>query len=371
MQDEELMKRVLELAIHGQGSTSPNPMVGAIILDKNGIVVGEGYHEKPGLPHAEINALAKCGERALNGTLYVNLEPCCHFGRTHPCVDAIIKSGIKKVVVGCIDTNPKVNGLGIERLKQASIEVTTNVLKNECQHLNIGFFKLQATKMPWLTLKLASTLDGKIADFQGTSKYISCSQSLEFVHKLRANSDCVMIGGKTFNHDKSQLNVRLVPFYKQPDKVILDTNLMIDPNYNFKYESNAKTYILCSAKAYEARANLYSKNLTLVKIPSNQENNKLDLTECLKFLGSIDKTYVLCEGGGLLAGALLANNLIDEIYWIIAPKLLVDSSAVSSLNISTKTSLNDTMLLYKAKIIPQGNDFIFNAFTRQNYDYLK
>jgi diaminohydroxyphosphoribosylaminopyrimidine deaminase/5-amino-6-(5-phosphoribosylamino)uracil reductase len=263
--DEKYMRLALELARKGRGKTSPNPIVGAVVV-KNGKIIGEGYHKKAGLPHAEINALRQCGRLAKGAALYVTLEPCCFFGRTPPCTDAIIKSGIKKVVIASEDPNPRNNGRGIRFLKSHNIIVKTGVLRQEAQRLNEVFEKYITTGMPFVILKMAQTLDGKIATKTGDSKWISCDKSRNLVRNLRRQVDAVMVGANTARIDKPQLK--------------------------------------------DARRRIF--------IPAG----RINLRNFLKALGKKQITSVLCEGGGELAASLLKDGLVDKIMFFIAPKII-------------------------------------------------
>ena len=259
------MRRALELATKGRGATSPNPMVGAVIV-KNGKIIGEGYHKKAGAAHAEINALRQAGHKAKGATLYVTLEPCCTFGKTPPCSDAIIGAGIKKVIVAAKDPNPLNNGKGISILKGRGIMVKTGVLGQEARHLNEIFEKYITTKMPFVILKMAESLDGKIATKTGNSKWISCEKSRRLVHSLRKQVDAVMVGANTNHIDKPRLK-----------------------------EAKVK-----------------------IKISRHMVN----LRKFLKGLAKKQVTSVLCEGGGELAASLLKDGLADKVMFFIAPKII-------------------------------------------------
>lgn len=272
----KFMHRCLELALKGYGQTSPNPLVGAIIVRK-GRVIAEGYHKKAGAPHAELNALRKAGKRARGADLLVNLEPCCHYGRTPPCTDAIIKAGIKRLFYGMKDPNPAVSGTGLKLLKKAGIKVVGPILEKECQKINEPFIKWMKTGMPHVTAKIALTLDGRIADFKGDSKWITNELAREYVHSLRAGVDIVMVGAETFRKDRPSLNVRLKGYKgKQPLPVIVGL----------------------------------------------KGGKKVNLKKLLKELGSAGFQSILVEGGGKLHTELLKKNLIDRFVIFIAPKIL-------------------------------------------------
>ena len=242
---EKYMKRCIKLAQKAAGNTSPNPMVGAIILDKNLNFVSEGYHKKYGEAHAEVNAINNALKKGIDlsgGTIIVTLEPCSHYGKTPPCADLIIKSGIKTVVVGCLDPNPKVSGNGIKKCKDANLNVITNVLQKECEELNEIFFKNQTKKRPFITIKTATTLDGKIATKTGSSKWITGEKARKKVQKLRHQYDAILTSSSTIITDNPSLTCRLKNG-KNPIRIILDTNLKTSPNSKVYTNDGTKVYI--------------------------------------------------------------------------------------------------------------------------------
>lgn len=226
MTDEAYMQRALELALQAEGNTSPNPMVGCVIVDAEGNIVGEGYHHKAGEPHAEVNALAEAKQMAQGATAYVTLEPCAHYGRTGPCCVALARAGIGKVVVACLDPNPKVAGQGLEYLRLQGIEVVTGVCEKEAKRLNERFFTWITKQRPFITLKYAMTLDGKIATATGDSKWITGEEARTFAHRLRKQHDAVLVGIGTVLEDDPELTTRLVRG-KNPVRVVLDSSLKI------------------------------------------------------------------------------------------------------------------------------------------------
>ncbi|HPD61736.1 MAG TPA: bifunctional diaminohydroxyphosphoribosylaminopyrimidine deaminase/5-amino-6-(5-phosphoribosylamino)uracil reductase RibD, partial [Thermodesulfobacteriota bacterium] len=226
---EEYMWRAIKLALKAQGQTSPNPLVGALIV-KNGKIVGQGFHYRAGSPHAEINALHEAGNQAQGAEIYLNLEPCSHVGRTPPCVDAIIQRKIRKVYVGMMDPNPLVCGKGIRKLKEAGIEVATGILEKECRRLNEVFIKYITTKRPFVILKAAASLDGRIAAESGDSQWLTNEKSREYVHRLRSAVDAVLVGIGTVKRDNPQLTCRLkYRKGKDPIRIVVDSTLSISP----------------------------------------------------------------------------------------------------------------------------------------------
>src|SRR5574341_669077 len=247
MNDLKFMQRALNLAKKGLGNTSPNPMVGAVVV-KNGKILGTGYHRKAGEEHAELIVLKEVREKAKSATLYVNLEPCSHFGQTPPCTEAIISSGIKRVICAMIDTNPKVNGKGIEMLQKNKIKVEVGLLEKEAKKLNEVYLKYITTGLPFVILKWASTLDGKIATMEGDSKWISNEESRRFAHKLRSQVDAVLVGVETVIKDYPELNTRLVKG-KNPVKIILDTKGRIPEDSKLVSKAGSQRTILADRKS--------------------------------------------------------------------------------------------------------------------------
>lgn len=381
------MRECLELAALARGRTSPNPMVGAIVLDKTGNVVGRGYHQKHGEPHAEVHALNEAGAKARDGTLYVNLEPCCHHGKTPPCSDKVITSGVKKVFCGMVDPNPAVAGGGIKSLKEAGIEVISGVLESQCRSLNRGFIKRINTGLPWVCLKLATTLDAKIADRHGGSRWITGAEARQYVHQLRNEFDAVLVGTNTALIDNPTLNVRDIENSRDPVKVLVDKDLTVSFEAKiYTHETDARTLVITR----EDRADRQLADLPLVEligvpyeiskptakdsqvaagVPLRREDDKeqsresivLDLEEGLRQIAKRGINTVLCEGGGSLAGYLIDQELVDEIIWIVAPKLLQDPLAVPALGGRART-LDAAVALHKVTIKNLGQDIAYSAF---------
>lgn len=306
--DEECMRLALRLAEKGRGATSPNPMVGAVIV-KNGRLVGKGYHKKAGMPHAEINALRQAGMNAKGATLYVNLEPCCFFGRTPPCTDAIISSGIKKVIIATKDLNPLNNGKGIGILRRHNIKVNVGILKEESQRLNEVFEKYVTTKMPFVILKMAETLDGKIATRAGESKWISCERSRRLVHRLRREVDAVMIGANTARADKPRLR----------------------------------------------------QGKMKIVVRGTKRGAKVNLKRLLKNLGKKQITSILCEGGGELAWSFLKDGLVDKLLFFIAPKIVGGRDAKTPVEGEGIKKVNQAIKLKDIKLSKIGEDILLEA----------
>lgn len=371
--DVQLMQRCLELAARAEGRTSPNPMVGAVIVDESGTVVGEGFHEKAGEAHAEVVAFAEAGERAKGGTLYVNLEPCSHFGRTPPCADAVIASGVKRVVAAMIDPNPKVAGSGFQKLKDHGIELVIGVLEREATWLNRGFLKVKTEGRPWVCLKIAATLDGRIADRFSKSQWITGPEARRFVHELRNRFDCVLIGARTARIDNPTLNVREIQNCRDPKRAVVDTNLSVGPDASLcKEGTGGDTILFCTEEAGAERGTLYPSHVSLVPVTlspstSSATGSRLDLNRILIELASRDVSTVLCEGGSQLAGSLLEANLVDELYWITAPKLLLDVASKPAIGVDRAVSLDsihDWKLISTEKL---ANDLVAHLTSPSNY----
>ena len=329
--DEKYMQMCLNLAQKGFGKTTPNPMVGCVVLNKNGEVISKGYHKKYGENHAERDALMKLkNNEAEGGTLYVNLEPCSHYGKTPPCVDLIIERKLKRVVIAMKDVNPKVDGISI--LKKAGIEVTTGILRNEAEFLNRVFIKNMTKKLPYVVLKTATTMDGKIACENGDSKWITSDKAREEVYRMRKDFDCIMTSSNTVISDNPKMEHKF--------KCILDKDLRVSKG----------ALIFNQGKIYVA-----SKENTPIK------NGQLDIKSVLKFLFEQGIYTVFVECGGTLAGSMLKEGLIDEVYQFIAPKILNDNRGQSAFNGNSVQKISDALNLkiHETKLI--GNDVLVKS----------
>jgi diaminohydroxyphosphoribosylaminopyrimidine deaminase / 5-amino-6-(5-phosphoribosylamino)uracil reductase len=316
----EWMAQAIEIG--HQGDPSPNPHVGALIV-KDGQVVGTGFHASAGERHAEIVALDQAGERARGATLYVTLEPCNHFGKTPPCTDAIINAGIARVVAGCPDPNPNVPGGGVAKLRSAGLEVYTGVLSNPCKALIRPWRKYITQGTAYLTLKLATSLDGRIATKTGASKWITSPDSRARGHRLRATHDAVLVGVSTIVADDPQLTVREGPPARNPIRVIVDSGLRIPLSSTVvTTAAEVPTCVVTtpnsSVKAEEALA---ERGVNVVRVAANTQG-RCDMKAALRALAQREVVSILCEGGAELAGSLLADQLAEELHFFIAPVLL-------------------------------------------------
>lgn len=317
------MHRAYELALKGWGKVSPNPMVGAVVV-KAGKVIAEGYHPYCGGPHAEAMALAKAGTRAKGADVYVTLEPCSHYGRTPPCTEAIIKAGIKRVFVGVLDPNPLMNGKSIKLLQRAGIAVEVGFMAEELVKLNEAFNKFIAVKMPFVTAKIAQTLDGKIATLSGESKWITSKDSRQYAKNLRFGFDAIMVGINTVLKDDPCLDADPK---KMTVKVVLDTQL--------KTPRNAKLFIgVKPQQVMIFTASKLNKDLKASIIRAPVKNGRLNIKWVLKYLAQQDITNVLIEGGAGVVGNAIKNKCVDKMMIYVAPKIMGEGKAsISGLNL--------------------------------------
>ncbi len=320
--DEKYMKRALELARKGEGRTSPNPVVGAVVV-KNGRVVGEGYHKRAGDSHAEVVALRKAGTKARGADLYVTLEPCCHYGRTPPCSDAIIKSGVKRVIVGQRDPNPLVRGRGMEILKRRKISVTESVLKEECERINLPYSKWIVSGVPYVTLKVALSLDGKIATRSGDSKWITNESCRRYVHELRDKADAVLIGMATALKDNPRLTVRLPGEREKCNiAVLLDEKLALPLATNLARRKKGKLIIATTSVASRSKIEKFRKMGHAVLVCRATSAGRVFLPHLLSELGSMGIVSILVEGGGQVFSDFVRRRLADKMVACISPKII-------------------------------------------------
>jgi diaminohydroxyphosphoribosylaminopyrimidine deaminase/5-amino-6-(5-phosphoribosylamino)uracil reductase len=316
---DKMMSRAISLARKGLGRTSPNPVVGCVIV-KDGRIVGEGWHKKGGTPHAEIHALHQAGGLAASADVYVTLEPCAHYGKTPPCAEALIAARVRRVFVGMVDPNPKVCGKGIALLRDTGIEVVADLLHEQCRRLNEPFIKFVTTGLPFVILKSAITLDGKTATAAGDSKWITGDKARRYVHKIRAIVDGIMVGVGTICADDPQLTSRN-PRGKDPTRIVVDSQLRTPLHANvLQLKSKAKTLLAtCSTDA----AKIERLSSSGVAVMQCQEIDKrVDLHDLFARLGQLGIQSILLEGGGELAGEALRGGFIDKVMVFIAPKLL-------------------------------------------------
>ena len=355
----EYMRRAIELA--KRGNTAPNPMVGAVLV-KADKTIAEGFHSYAGGPHAEVVALRKAGKKAKGADLYVNLEPCCHQGRTPPCTDAIIKSGVSKVYIGMKDPNKLVNGKGIRRLQAAGIKVSVGLWKEDCEKLNEGFVKVMKTGLPFVTMKTAISLDGKIATRTGNSQWISGTESRNFVHELRNQNSAILIGTNTILKDNPLLTCRLKKMGgRHPTRIILDRENKIP--LKAKVFSNSKKqrviYVAGSKISSQRKKTLVEKNIEIINGKTNKSG--FDLKHLMKHLVKKDLTSVLIEGGGEINNSALKAGIVDKIYIFISPILIGGKQAPGLIGGLGVSKIVKALSLKNMKVTEMGEDLMVEA----------
>lgn len=362
---EEYMWLAIKLALKAQGQTSPNPLVGALIV-KNGTIVGRGFHCQAGTPHAEINALTEAGNKAQGAELYLNLEPCSHFGRTPPCVDAIIQKKIMKVFVGMVDPNPLVRGRGIKKLKEAGIEVATGILEKECRKLNEVFIKYITTKRPFVILKAAASLDGRVAAESGDSQWITNEKSREYVHQLRSAVDAVLVGIGTVNKDDPKLTCRLKNRKgKDPIRIVVDSTLSISPKAKvLNLNSQALTIIATTPKApLKKRALIEKKGARVLVIPSK---DRVDLRLLMEILGKEEITSVLIEGGSEINTSALHSGIVDKVLFFYAPKIIGGKQAPLMVGGKGIARVKDALVLHNITTQRFSDDVMIEGYIKKD-----
>ncbi len=349
------------MAQKGAGEVSPNPMVGAVV-ERNGEILCEGYHRYFGGKHAEVEAIDAADEDLSGSTIYINLEPCSHSGKQPPCVNKIINAGIKKVVIGNHDPNPLVNGRGIKILKEKNIEVTSGVLEGECTRLNESFIKFITMRLPFVTLKIAQTIDGRIAADDGSSKWITSEKSRKLVHKIRAHSDVILVGVGTVLSDDPSLDVRLQNG-RNPKRLILDTNLRIPLEAKvLNGKLAAETIIATSSPTTSKAEKILKKGAKIWQIPFSDK--EINLLELLKKVAQNNFSSILVEGGSQIFSGFLKAQLADRISVFMAPKI-VGSGLASFKNIGIK-NINDSLLLEDLEFKKMGCDYFYSGLISYN-----
>ncbi len=317
------MRAALSLAARGLGQVWPNPAVGCVLVGTNGAVIGRGWTQKGGRPHAEAEALRQAGGAARGASAYVSLEPCAHHGQTPPCAEALIEAGIARCVVAVEDPDPRASGAGIRRLREAGMSVTTGVLEAEATAINRGFFTSRRLGRPLVALKLATTLDGKIATASGNSRWITGEPARDFGHRLRATHDAILVGSGTVLADDPELSCRLAGLTERsPIRVILDRRGRVPASAKvFSGGPEAPTWVLTTDSQRSDLASKVGKGLEFIEIKQKTEDVAL-LAECLEALCRRGLTRILLEGGAKVAGAFIKAKLVDRIYWFRSPGIL-------------------------------------------------
>lgn len=347
MNDLHFMQLALDYSRRGIGRTSPNPSVGCLIV-KDGKIIGRGRTADQGRPHAEITALTMAGKKAKKATAYLTMEPCVFTGREGPCAEALVKAGIARAVIAMRDPNPKICGKGIDLLQQAGIEIVTGIREQEAMQLHEGFTSLMLHHRPFVTLKLASTLDGKLATSEGSSQWISGTQAQRYAHLLRYRHDAVMVGIGTALADDPKLTCRLPGLENfSPIRVVVDSQLRLPQ------DAKMGTRLIITSKQSGERE--------IISVPSN-EDGKVDLTSALQQLGQRGITRLLVEGGAQLAASLVKANLVDRLIWITAPKLIGQEGLASIGNLAIETLHHAPQ--FKLESTRQMGEDIITSYTR-------
>lgn len=360
-QDEKWMAHALRLAENGRYLVSPNPMVGACLV-KNGKLIGQGWHQAYGGPHAEIEVLRRAGRRAKGAVLYVTLEPCSSWGKTPPCTEAILASGVKRVVFADFDPNSRNHGKGASFFRQKGIQVTSGILAESSRKLNEAFYKFAEKRLPFVTLKMAQSLDGKIATSAGESKWISSEPARRFVQRLRAEQDAVLVGQKTLMADNPSLIPRCPLKKKQPEKpwrIVLDSDFNAPVRARI-FKGQAITLVAVSEKKLKPISKRKNDRKTvLLSVP--EKNGRLDLKALVSKLAVFGVSKLLVEGGGETAWSFLKAGLVDKIVWIIAPSIIGGRSAKSSVEGEGIKRLTQQFRVRDLTVSPLGRDWLFEG----------
>jgi len=362
-QDSQFMRQAIRLARKAAGRTSPNPLVGAVVV-RDGLTVGRGHHKKAGTPHAEVHALNEAGAAATGATLYVTLEPCNHTGRTPPCTEAILRAGVSRVVVGMPDPNPHVFGSGAKFLRDRGILVEEGLLEEECRAINRPFIKHVTTGTPWVILKAAVSIDGKLATRSGKSCWITGAEARAEVHRLRNRVDGIMVGAGTALADDPSLTTRLVSGRKgrDPLRIVVDRSLRLQGEARMlRQQSAAGTVVFHGKDAPETRRKKLTRSGARLIEVSCGEDGLLSLVEILSELGRMQITSLLVEGGGRLHSSFIAQGLADEAYFFQAP-LLLGNDGIALLNGLGADSVQDGVRLQGISYRRYGEDMLLHGF---------
>ncbi|OQA57083.1 MAG: Riboflavin biosynthesis protein RibD [Candidatus Omnitrophica bacterium ADurb.Bin277] len=366
--DEDWMSFSLRLASRGRHAVSPNPMVGACVVRKNRLIAC-GYHKKFGGPHAERLALDRAGKRTRGATLYVTLEPCGTWKKTPPCAPLIVERGIKKVVIGSLDPNPANHGKGLRYLRAAGVSVRTGILSEQVRSQNEGFFSLMTRRRPFVTLKMAQTMDGKIATRKGKSRWISSPPSRDFVHKLRARQDAVMVGKNTFLEDDPRITVP--PKSKcfkcgKPWKIVMVSREFCRPNARV-FDDSRMTVMVCPRSQVADMMDRFRKlKGNIILLPVKDKKGRLDIADLLEKLGGMGVSKLLVEGGGEFAWSLIKAGCVDRAFWILSPKIFGGRNARTSVEGTGVGDPESAYFLKTKKVITSGSDWIFEGTIVQN-----
>lgn len=357
-EDEKYIERCFELARRGEGRVSPNPLVGCVIV-RNGTIVAEGFHQRYGGPHAEVLALRKAGRKARGATLYVNLEPCSHHGKTPPCTEAIIAAGVRRVVASTKDPNPLVAGSGFAELRKTGIQVEVGVLRSAAEELNEKFVTFMKTGFPFVGVKVAQTLDGKIADAFGRSRWITGEEARTYAHRLRTQYDAILVGAGTVLHDNPRLTVRKVKG-RNPLRVVLDGRLSVKTSAKVFDTRNAPTIVLTSAlavKKYPRKVGQLA--MRGVEVVSVQRSSDLHPKGVLAALGEMDISSVLIEGGANTISRFIDEGLVHRVHCFVAPKIL--GAGLDAWKLKHGYQLTQAIQLENVKLRTMGRDLLLEG----------
>lgn len=358
--DIKFMEMAINIAEKGRGFTNPNPLVGCVIT-RDGEILGKGFHEKYGGLHAERNAIANSRSNIEGATMYVSLEPCCHYGKTPPCTEAIIANKIKRVVIGVKDPNPLVGGKGIKMLEEAGIEVLVGLCEEKIYEQNKIFFNYIQNKRPWVVLKTAMTLDGKIASYTGDSKWVSSELSRKYVHKLRAELMGILIGSGTANADNPMLNSRLEENVRQPIRILVSSNANISLSLNLLKTANQYPFIIAHTSDADDSKLDYLRGCGAKTILCNKEDTKVDISDLMYKLAGEGIDSILVEGGAEINYSLVSSGMADEIYAFIAPKIIGGRNAKTPIGGLGIEKMSDAIGLEKMKFETIGEDLLIKA----------
>jgi diaminohydroxyphosphoribosylaminopyrimidine deaminase/5-amino-6-(5-phosphoribosylamino)uracil reductase len=357
------MHQVFRLAEKGRGRTSPNPMVGAVLV-KEGQVVGKGYHRRAGADHAEMVALKQAGEKAKGATLYINLEPCCHQGLTPPCVDKLIEAQLSRVVVAMLDPNPKVKGRSIRLLQQAGIQTEVGLMEDRARFQNEVFLKYVTTNLPFVILKIALSMDGKIATKTGDSKWVTSEPSRQYVHKLRDEVDATCVGIGTIIRDDSRLTTRLTHKKgRDPIRVVVDSLLKVPLRANiFTQKSNASNIIVTTKNAFFKRKREIEKTGSRMLVVRTRGRNKVDLTHMVQELGKLGITSLMIEGGAEIAASAIQEGIVDKVIFFISPKIIGGKTAPGPVGGEGVAKMSEAIRLSHIRTKRYGEDIMIEGY---------
>ncbi|PIN86841.1 riboflavin biosynthesis protein RibD [Candidatus Woesearchaeota archaeon CG10_big_fil_rev_8_21_14_0_10_44_13] len=358
-EDSYFMQLAFELARKAEGRTSPNPIVGAVIV-KDCTVIGHGYHKKAGMPHAEIEAMNSVSDKSMlkGATMYTLLEPCCHYGRTGPCTKAIIEAGISRVVSSIQDPNPKVNGNGFRELKKHGIETEYGIMEKETRKLNEAFIKYVTTKRPFVILKAAMTLDGKIATTTGMSKWISSEASRRYVHELRNRVDAVIVGINTVLHDNPRLTCRMENG-RDPLRIILDSRLRIPLDSRILADKNA---LIATTKRCDRQKKVALEQKGIGVVIVGKDEDKVDLKELMYELVLRGITNIMIEGGSEISASALKQGIVDKFVYFISPKIIGGRDAKTPLGGEGIRNMDQAINLRDVEIRKIGDDVVIEGY---------